>query len=118
MPFWKSAVPTGSVETNMFSKILIANRGEIACRVIATAKRLGIATVGAFHRSFEKDLDVTDRNWIRFYAPNCTLREHCFANRHAELFLRRHGLYSVATVTVSVPAHQSAHNDRAVSAPI
>ena len=29
----------------MFKKILIANRGEIACRVIATAKRLGIATV-------------------------------------------------------------------------
>jgi 3-methylcrotonyl-CoA carboxylase alpha subunit len=29
----------------MFSKLLIANRGEIACRVIATARRLGIATV-------------------------------------------------------------------------
>ena len=27
----------------MFKKILIANRGEIACRVIKTAKRLGIA---------------------------------------------------------------------------
>ena len=29
----------------MFSKILIANRGEIACRVIKTAKRMGIKTV-------------------------------------------------------------------------
>ena len=29
----------------MFTKILIANRGEIACRVIATARRMGIATV-------------------------------------------------------------------------
>ena len=32
----------------MFKKILIANRGEIACRVIATAKRMGIATVAVY----------------------------------------------------------------------
>jgi len=32
----------------MFSKILIANRGEIACRVIKTARRLGIRTVAVF----------------------------------------------------------------------
>ena len=32
----------------MFSKILIANRGEIACRVIKTAKRLGIKTVAVY----------------------------------------------------------------------
>ena len=32
----------------MFKKILIANRGEIACRVIATARRMGIVTVAVF----------------------------------------------------------------------
>ncbi|MEY4284787.1 MAG: acetyl/propionyl/methylcrotonyl-CoA carboxylase subunit alpha [Betaproteobacteria bacterium] len=32
----------------MFKKILIANRGEIACRVIATARRMGIQTVAVY----------------------------------------------------------------------
>jgi propionyl-CoA carboxylase alpha chain len=32
----------------MFTKILIANRGEIACRVIKTAKKMGIATVAVY----------------------------------------------------------------------
>jgi len=38
----------------MFDKILIANRGEIACRIIKTAKRLGIATV-AVHSDADAD---------------------------------------------------------------
>ena len=38
----------------MFKKILIANRGEIACRVIKTARRMGIATV-AVHSEADKD---------------------------------------------------------------
>ncbi|MFQ8433366.1 acetyl/propionyl/methylcrotonyl-CoA carboxylase subunit alpha [Amaricoccus sp. W119] len=32
----------------MFTKILIANRGEIACRVIETARKMGIATVAVY----------------------------------------------------------------------
>ena len=32
----------------MFKRILIANRGEIACRIIKTARRMGIATVAVY----------------------------------------------------------------------
>ena len=32
----------------MFTKILIANRGEIACRIITTAKKMGVATVAVY----------------------------------------------------------------------
>ena len=32
----------------MINKLLIANRGEIACRIIKTARRLGIKTVAVY----------------------------------------------------------------------
>ena len=32
----------------MFKKILIANRGEIACRVIKTARRMGLRTIAVY----------------------------------------------------------------------
>jgi propionyl-CoA carboxylase alpha chain len=42
----------------MFKKILIANRGEIACRVIKTAKKMGIATVAVYSDADKDALHV------------------------------------------------------------
>lgn len=42
----------------LFQKILIANRGEIACRVIASAKKMGIATVAVYSKADEAALHV------------------------------------------------------------
>ncbi len=42
----------------MFSKILIANRGEIACRVIRTARRMGIRTVAVYSDADRNALHV------------------------------------------------------------
>ncbi len=42
----------------MFNKILVANRGEIACRVIKTAKKMGIATVAVYSEADHRALHV------------------------------------------------------------
>src|ERR1051326_7286331 len=42
----------------MFKRILIANRGEIACRIVKTARRMGIKTVAVFSEADRDALHV------------------------------------------------------------
>jgi 3-methylcrotonyl-CoA carboxylase alpha subunit len=53
----------------MFSKILIANRGEIACRVIRTARRMGVATVAVYSEADAGALHVAMANEARLIGP-------------------------------------------------
>ena len=79
----------------MFSRILIANRGEIACRVIETARRLGIETV-AVH----SDADRAARH-VRMAIRTCR------AARSASLW----------TATVSMPRRRAVSMTRQAISP-
>jgi 3-methylcrotonyl-CoA carboxylase alpha subunit len=53
----------------MFRRILIANRGEIACRVIRTARRMGIATVAVYSEADVGALHVAMADEARLIGP-------------------------------------------------
>lgn len=53
---YSALIATGTIQ--MIKKILIANRGEIACRVIKTAKKMGIATVAVYSDADRNALHV------------------------------------------------------------
>ena len=55
----------------MFNKILIANRGEIACRVAKTARRMGITTVAVYSEADAnaRHVALCDEAWNIGAAP-------------------------------------------------
>ncbi len=53
----------------MFQKILIANRGEIACRIMVTARRMGISTVAIYSSADANALHVREADEARWVGP-------------------------------------------------
>ena len=53
----------------MFQKILIANRGEIACRIIRTAQRMGITTVAVYSEADANAMHVSMADEAVFLGP-------------------------------------------------
>ncbi|MDP9108947.1 MAG: ATP-grasp domain-containing protein, partial [Pseudomonadota bacterium] len=79
----------------MFSKILIANRGEIACRVAATARRLGVKTVAVY-----SDADAGAR-----HVTLCDQAVHIGPAEAKESYLRGDKIIAVARATGAQAIH-------------
>ena len=54
---------------NLFKKILVANRGEIACRIISTAQRMGIKTVAVYSAADRESKHVRMADEAVFIGP-------------------------------------------------
>ncbi|MFM2462692.1 acetyl/propionyl/methylcrotonyl-CoA carboxylase subunit alpha [Paraburkholderia sp. RL17-368-BIF-A] len=79
----------------MFNKILIANRGEIACRVAATCKRLGIASVAVY-----SDADADAK-----HVSACDEAVHIGGASAAESYLRIERIIEAARATGAQAVH-------------
>src|ERR1700710_938835 len=79
----------------MFNKILIANRGEIACRVAATAKRLGVASVAVY-----SDADAQAK-----HVAVCDEAVHVGGSSAAESYLRIDKIIEAALKTGAQAVH-------------
>src|SRR5512137_2022304 len=79
----------------MFNKILIANRGAIACRVAATARRMGIATVAVY-----SDADAHAR-----HVRACDEAVHVGGSSPRESYLRGERLIEAPRATGAQAIH-------------
>ncbi|HOB63488.1 MAG TPA: acetyl/propionyl/methylcrotonyl-CoA carboxylase subunit alpha [Candidatus Competibacteraceae bacterium] len=65
----------------MFKKILIANRGEIACRVIKTARKMGIKTVAVYSEADKDALHVEMADEAVFIGPPPSTQSYLLIDR-------------------------------------
>ena len=72
----------------MFRKILIANRGEIACRVIRTARKMGILTVAVYSDADQDALHVTMADEAVHIGASPPLESYLLGERVIEAALR------------------------------
>lgn len=79
MPFQFFSMVIGN--KNMFDKILIATRGEIACRVIRTAKRMGITCATVFSSADEQSLHVRLADEAYYVGPAPALESYLQINK-------------------------------------
>ena len=72
----------------MFDKILVANRGEIACRVMRTARRLGIATVAVFSEADRNALHLQFADEVVGIGPAASRESYLAVDRIVEACLK------------------------------